>query len=165
MAAPVRVSRILPRDAEVRERLGDDAPQLSAASMHRWVWDGARSLWGSGHFREAVTAAARKVNTEAQNKVARRDVSETALFQSVFSKDAAKSGRPRLRLMADDGSDTFRSVHRRAMSFAEGCYAGIRNPNSHEDGQPELPEHEALEQLAAFSVLARWVDSAALDAP
>lgn len=57
--------------------------------------------------------------------------------------------------MADDNSDTFRSVDRGAMSFAEGCFAGIRNPNRHEDGLPELPEHEALEQLAAFSVLAR----------
>ncbi|GEK04500.1 hypothetical protein TNCT1_67760 [Streptomyces sp. 1-11] len=36
------------------------------------------------------------------------------------------------------------------------------NPNSHEDGLPELPEHEALEQLAAFSVLARWADTASL---
>ncbi|MEU0700036.1 TIGR02391 family protein [Streptomyces bacillaris] len=162
--AAQRADAVLLRDAEVRERLGDDAPQLSAAAMHRWVWEGARSLWGSGHFREAVTAAARKVNAETQNRVARRDVSETALFQSVFSKDAPKPGQPRLRLMADDGSDTFRSVHRGAMSFAEGCFAGIRNPNSHEDGLPELPEHEALEQLAAFSVLARWVDSAALDA-
>ncbi|MBT2527685.1 TIGR02391 family protein [Streptomyces sp. ISL-99] len=160
-----RADAVLLRDAEVRERLGDDSPQLSAGTMHRWVWDGARALWRSGHFREAVTAAARKVNAETQNKVARRDVSETALFQSVFSKDAAKPGQPRLRLMADDGSDTFRSVHRGAMSFAEGCFAGIRNPNSHEDGLPELPEHEALEQLAAFSVLARWVDSAALDSP
>ncbi|MFJ2296419.1 TIGR02391 family protein [Streptomyces sp. NPDC087894] len=160
-----RADAVLLRDAEVRERLGDDSPQLRAGAMHRWVWDGARALWRSGHFREAVTAAARKVNAETQNKVARRDVSETALFQSVFSKDAAKPGQPRLRLMADDGSDTFRSVHRGAMSFAEGCFAGIRNPNSHEDGLPELPEHEALEQLAAFSVLARWVESAALDAP
>ena len=142
-----RADAVLLRDVEVRERLGDDAPQLSAGAMHRWVWDGARSLWRSGHFREAVTAAARKVNAETQNKVARRDVSETALFQSVFSKDA------------------FRSVHRGAMSFAEGCFAGIRNPNSHEDGLPELPEHEALEQLAAFSVLARWVDRAAVDFP
>ncbi|MFG2485026.1 TIGR02391 family protein [Streptomyces virginiae] len=64
--------------------------------------------------------------------------------------------------MADDGGDTFRSVHRGAMAFAEGCYAGIRNPNSHEVDLPELPEHEALEQLAAFSVLARWVDTAAV---
>ncbi|MGQ4448191.1 TIGR02391 family protein [Streptomyces griseus] len=163
--AAQRADAVLLRDAEVRERLGDDAPQLSAAAMHQWVWDGAKSLWRSGHFREAVTAAARKVNAETQNKVARRNVSETALFQSVFSKDGAKPGQPRLRLMADDNSDTFRSVHRGAMSFAEGCFAGIRNPNSHEDGLPELSEHEALEQLAAFSVLARWVDSAALDAP
>ncbi|MET9209917.1 TIGR02391 family protein [Streptomyces bacillaris] len=86
------------------------------------------------------------------------------LHHHPLAGDAPKPGRPRLRLMADDGSDTFRSVHRGAMSFAEGCFAGIRNPNSHEDGLPELPEHEALEQLAAFSVLARWVDSAALDA-
>ncbi|MFD7980562.1 TIGR02391 family protein [Streptomyces sp. NPDC059071] len=85
---------------------------------------------------------------------------ETALFVNVFSKDDPKPGQPRLRLMTDDGSDTFRSVHRGAAAFAEGCFAGIRNPNSHEDGLPELPEHEALEQLAAFSVLARWVDGA-----
>jgi len=160
--AAQRADAALERDAEVRRRLGDNAPRLSAAAMHPWVWDGARSLWHSGHFREAVTAAARKVNAETQNKVGRRDVSETRLFQQVFSVDAPKAGQPRLRLMADDGSDTFRSIHRGAMAFAEGCYAGIRNPNSHEDGLPELPEHQALEQLAAFSVLARWVDTAVL---
>ncbi|MER7047611.1 hypothetical protein [Streptomyces jumonjinensis] len=42
---------------------------------------------------------------------------------------AAKQGEVRLRLMPDGGGDTFRSVHREAMAFAEGCYAGIRNPN------------------------------------
>ncbi|MFD9871585.1 TIGR02391 family protein [Streptomyces niveus] len=158
--AAQRADVVLERNAEIRQRLGDDAPQLSAGSMHPWVWDGARALWQSGHFREAVTAAARKVNAETQNKVGRRDASEGALFQNLFSKDPAKAGQPRLRLMADDGGDTFRSIHRGAAAFAEGCYAGIRNPNSHEDGLAELPEHEALEQLAAFSVLARWVDSA-----
>jgi hypothetical protein len=44
------------------------------------------------------------------------------------------------------------------MAFAEGCYAAIRTPVSH-DELDELPEHEALEQLAALSVLARWVDN------
>ncbi|MFB8243300.1 TIGR02391 family protein, partial [Kitasatospora purpeofusca] len=83
-----RADVALLRDAEVREKLGDDAPQLSAATMHPWVWEGARSLWQSGHFREAVTAAARKVNAETQNKVGRRDTGESALFQSVFSKEA-----------------------------------------------------------------------------
>ncbi|MFE9172467.1 TIGR02391 family protein [Streptomyces kebangsaanensis] len=160
--AAQRADVALQRDAEIRERLGDDAPQLSAATLHPWVWSGARALWQSGHYREAVTAAARKVNAETQNKVGRRDASETALFQSVFSKDTPKPGQPRLRLMDDDGSDTFRSLQRGAAAFAEGCFAGIRNPNSHEDGLPELPEPQALEQLAALSVLARWVDIAKL---
>ncbi|MEV6480342.1 TIGR02391 family protein [Streptomyces sp. NPDC051576] len=159
--AAQRADAALQRDAEIRERLGDAAPRLSASSLHPWVWTAAQALWRDGHFREAVTAAAKKVNRETQNKVGRRDVTETALFQSVFSKDAPRPGQPRLRLMTDDGSDTFRSVQRGAAAFAEGCYAGIRNPNSHEDGLPELPQHEALEQLAAFSVLARWVDTAA----
>ncbi|MEV7027152.1 TIGR02391 family protein [Kitasatospora sp. NPDC093558] len=90
-------------------------------------------------------------------KVGRRDASEMALFQSVFSKDAPKPGQSRLRLMPDDGSDTFRSVRRGVAAFAEGAFAAIRNPNSHEAGLPELPEH-----LGVFSTLARWVDTAAL---
>ncbi|MGW1279282.1 TIGR02391 family protein [Streptomyces tsukubensis] len=157
--AAQRADAVLHREAEIRENLGDNAPQLSAAALHPWVWEGARALWQSGHFREAVTAAARKVNAETQNKVSRKDISETKLFQNAFSL-TMKQGEARLRLMPDDGGDTFRSVHRGAMAFAEGCYAGIRNPNSHEDNLPELPEHEALEQLAAFSVLARWIDTA-----
>ncbi|MEC4571058.1 TIGR02391 family protein [Streptomyces virginiae] len=140
-----RADTVLERDAEVRARLGDDAPDLNAAVMHPWVWEGARPLWQSGHFREAVTAAGRKVNAETQNKLGRKDVSETRLFQQSFSQEHPKPGQPRLRLMEDDGSDTFRSVHRGASAFAEGFFAAIRNPNSHEDGLPELPEHEALE--------------------
>ncbi|WP_327344867.1 TIGR02391 family protein [Streptomyces europaeiscabiei] len=60
--------------------------------------------------------------------------------------------------------DCFRSVQRGAAAFTEDRFAGIRNPTSHEDGLPELPQHEALEQLAAFSVTvpARRVDTAAL---
>ncbi|MFB7825296.1 TIGR02391 family protein [Streptomyces hydrogenans] len=65
--------------------------------------------------------------------------------------------------MPGDGSDTFKSVYRGAASLAGGCFAGIRNPHSHEGGLSELPEHEALEQLAVISVLARWVDSATVE--
>ncbi|MBX7469093.1 TIGR02391 family protein [Streptomyces sp. NPDC001251] len=160
--AAQRADAALAQDGEIRRRLGDDGPELRAASMHPWVWDAARSLWDSRHFREAVTAAAKKVNAETQHKVQRRDLAETKLFQRLFSIEPPKVDQPRLRLMADDGSDTFRSLHRGAMAFAEGCYAGLRNPNSHEASLPALPEHEALEQLAAFSVLARWVDTAAV---
>ncbi|MFF8095508.1 TIGR02391 family protein [Streptomyces sp. NPDC016675] len=109
--------------------------------MHPWVWEGARALWQSGRFRGAVTAAARKVNAERQNKVCRRDLSETKLFQNVFSLSAPKADEPRLRLMDDDGSDPFRSVHRGAMAVAEGYAFGTRNegqespPRRHQDGR------------------------------
>lgn len=46
--------------------------------------------------------------------------------------------------MPDDGSKSFSSVHRGVRSFAEGCYAAIRNPISHIQG--DLTEDEALEQ-------------------
>jgi len=39
---------------------------------------------------------------------------------------------------------------------------GIRNPAAHVILE-DLAEDEALEQLAAFSILARWVDRAEVD--
>ncbi|MGW2283935.1 TIGR02391 family protein [Streptomyces phaeochromogenes] len=159
----IRIRSTIVHDEEIRKALGDNSPRLSASSLHSWVWGGARSLWQSGHFRDAVTAAAKKVNAETQNKISRRDLSETALFNNAFSIDPPKPGHPRLRLMIDDGSDTYKSLHRGARALAEGCYAGFRNPNSHQAGMPELPEHEALEQLAVFSVLARWVETSTVE--
>jgi hypothetical protein len=44
-----------------------------------------------------------------------------------------------------------------------GCFEGIRNPAAHEDGLC-LPEQMALEQFAAFSVLARWIDECTVEA-
>ncbi|GIG63415.1 hypothetical protein Lfu02_77870 [Longispora fulva] len=154
-----RVKAVLLRQDEVREKLGDNAPELNAAHLHPWIWDGARSLWQSGHYREAVRAAAVMLNAETQNKAGRRDVSETDLFKQIFTTDDPQPGKPRLRLMVNDGSRTFTSLHRGIMAYAEGCFAAIRNPSSH-TVQDELPEDHGLEQLAAFSVLARWVDTA-----
>ncbi|MFJ8158786.1 hypothetical protein [Streptomyces sp. NPDC094468] len=52
----VQAKTVILKDSEIREKLGDNAPQISAASLHPWAWEGARSLWQSGHYREAVTA-------------------------------------------------------------------------------------------------------------
>jgi len=158
--AAERALAAIARDEEVRRNLGDDAPRLAATHLHPWVWEGARSLWQSGHFREAVGTAARKLNAETQNKVGRRDISETDLFKQAFTTDAPKPGVARLRVVPDDGSKTFQGVQRGVMAYAEGCYAAIRNPVAHVEG--ELSEDEGLEQLAALSVLARWVDRAEL---
>lgn len=156
----VRCIETINRDVEIRENLGDNAPDLNASEMHHWVWEGARSLWQSGHFGEAVEAAAKKLNAETQNKVGRRDLSETALFQQCFSDDDPQAGKPRLRLPDDDGGRTAQSVRRGIRAFAEGCFSAIRNPAAHDGG--ELSETDALERLAALSMLARWVAQATL---
>jgi len=158
----LRAKAELLRQEELRQNLGENAPEISAANLHPWVWNGASSLWQSGHYRSAVEDAAKKVNAETQNKVGRRDVSEKTLFQEAFSTDAPIAGNPRLRLMANDGSDTYKSVQRGAMALAEGIYAGIRNPFNHEDPK-DINEQVALEYLAALSVLARWVDEATVE--
>lgn len=161
--AAIRAKEELLRQEEVRDKLGDDAPKISAAGLHPWVWSGAASLWRSGHYRSAVEDAAKKVNAETQNKLGRRDISETKLFQEAFSEKAAEPGKSRLRRMKPDQSDTYRSVQRGAMALAEGIYTGIRNPFNHEDPS-DIGEQLALEYLAALSVLARWVDESAVEA-
>jgi uncharacterized protein (TIGR02391 family) len=152
----------LERKAELREKLGDSAPHVSASDFHPWVWSGAESLWQSGHYREAVEGAIKKLNAEAQNKLGRRDLSETKLFNEAFSENPPSAGKPRLHRMKDDGSDTFKSVQRGARTFAEGVFAGIRNPLAHEAGA-EMSQQEALEYLAALSILARWIDGSTLE--
>lgn len=161
-AAAIRAKEALERESEISENLGENAPEISAARLHPWVWEGARSLWQSGHYRSAVEDALKKVNAEAQNKLGRRDLSETKLFQEAFSENAPQSGKPRLRRMPNDGSDTYRSLQRGAMALAEGIYAGIRNPMNHE-APTDLSDQVALEYLAALSVLSRWIDEATVE--
>ena len=96
----------LERAAEVEQKLGDTGPRLSAAAFHAWVWEGARSLWSSGHYREAVRAAATKISAELQNKLNRRDIADAKLVQEAFSEDTPVLGKPRLRHPGDDGGQT-----------------------------------------------------------
>jgi len=160
--ASVRALTALDRGAEIEKILGDDAPRISASHLHPWVWEGAKSRWASGQRGDAVLAAAIQLNAETQKKIGRTDVSETDLFKQAISMEPPELGKPRLRLGEDDGSKTYVSRQRGAMAFAEGCYTGIRNPRSHQP-HSEMSEDEALEQLAALSVLARWVDQASVE--
>lgn len=155
--AAIRAVTALERQTELAERLGDNAPSISAADLHPWIWSAARSLWQSGHYREAIRAATIKINAETQNRVSRRDVAETDLFKQAYSDDPPQPGKPRLRPAGDDGGKTAKSLRRGVAALAEGCFAALRNPSSHDEIQ-ELSEQEAVEQLATLSVLARLVD-------
>jgi uncharacterized protein (TIGR02391 family) len=141
---------------EVAARLVPDAPVLPADKLHPWVWSSARTLWESHHYRQAVQTAATTLNAKIQDKVQRRDVSDTKLVQEVFSESAPALGKPRLRIPGDSSSETVQSRQRGALQLGLACVSLIRNPASHED--EEWDEQVALEQLAALSVFARLVD-------
>lgn len=138
-------------------RLRPEAPTLAADEFHRWVWDAARTFWESAHYRAAVNAAATAINAHTQSKIGRTDVSDDDLINQAFT-DKAKTGQPYLRLPGDDTNDkTLKSRNNALRPFAAGCFAGIRNPATHEHG-PDWTKHKALENLAALSILARWID-------
>jgi len=83
-------------------------------------------------------------------------VFDTDLMNQVFT-DRPKPGQAYLRLPGDPTDLTIKDRNRALRPFAEGCFAGIRNPAAHQHG-PDWPEQRALEYLAALSVLARWID-------
>lgn len=99
------------------------------------------------------------INNQAQRKLERTDLSEVKLLKDAFSLNPAPPGVRPSMLGEDDGNDTLKNRQLGEAGMDAACYNGIRNPASH-DVMDELPEHEALEQLAAFSILARWVDEA-----
>jgi hypothetical protein len=159
-----RAKAALQRSGELADKLGDDAPDMDAANLHPWAWENGRSYWNTGHYHQAVMQAAIRINAETQAKLARMDVSEVALFNEGFSPDPPKPGVSRLRLMTDDGSRTYQNLHRGARAFADGLYTAIRNPGMHMPPPSGGGEEQlALEQLAAFSLLARWVAQAAVE--
>ena len=156
------------RDMNVRsEILGPKGPLLAANRLHPWVWNAAVDRWESGHWTDAVGAAARAVEALTQEKAGLSSVSGPSLFSLLFSPEPAEPGKPRLRFVdiaekSGDGktSQKWISAHEGAAAFGRGCAQGIRNMQAH--GTAELSEQQALEYLAALSVLARWVDTATL---
>jgi hypothetical protein len=136
--------------------LAPDAPVLPADQFHPWVWDAARTFWESKHHRKAVDVAANAVNAHAQSKVGRNDIFDTDLMNQIFT-DKPKPGQVYLQLPGDQADQTIKSRNRALRPFAEGCFAGLRNPAAHEHG-PDWDEQKALESLGALSILARWID-------
>ncbi len=157
----LRARSLIERHDEIETALGVAAPVLSSASLHPWVWEAARTYWETEHYSDAVSAAAKSLNARLQQKLGRRDVSEGKLVQEAFSLDPPAPEKARLRLMEDDGSKTFTSLHGGYTQLGMGAFMALRNPFAHEI--VELDDVEALEQLATFSVLARAIDRATVD--
>ena len=137
-------------------------PSLAASRLHKWVWDAVKNLWDDGHYGPAVHEAAMAVELQTQLKVDRQDLDGKDLYAQAFTKDDPKPDAPRLRLPHVDKvkqPKRWTSAHEGAQHLGMACAQGIRNPRAHGTDKPS--EQEALEQMAALSVLARWVDASA----
>jgi hypothetical protein len=134
-------------------------PQLNASQLHPWVWNAAVDLWDGNHHMQAVGEAAKRIDVQLQNKLGRHDISGADLLTQAFTLTAPKPGEPRLRFpgLVED-SERWKSAHQGAMHFGRGCMQGIRNWAAHDTAA--VSEQQALEYLAALSVLCRWIEAA-----
>lgn len=151
---------------EVRQRLGvqGPSPALDAHGLHPWVWDAAAPHWLSDNHRAALWAAAVNVNSRTQRKVGRHDLGEGKLLDEVFGIGEPSRGRPRLRLTDRRNPEHFKDIHLGASSLGKGLYSAVRNPVTHiSEEDHDLSPAEALEALAGFSLLARWIDRAEVE--
>ena len=154
-----RLIGTIERQPDSERIFGPVGPTLAASGLHPWVWNAAADLWDGGHHGPAVHAAAAAVELQTQLKAGRRDLHGKDLYAQAFSEREPAVKMPRLRfsnLDRDQRPDDWNSAHEGAKHLGMGCAQGIRNPRAHASG--DVGEQEALEQLAALSVLARWVD-------
>ncbi len=155
----------LERADELAANLGSDAPEMNAGPLHPWAWETGAVFWARGFPHQAVLQAALRINAETQAKLGVVQPGEAKLFQMAFSLDDPKADAPRLRLAPRDTSDTWKNLHQGAWALGEALYLGVRNVGMHNLPPPDGEEQVALEQLGAFSLLARWVDRATVKRP
>ena len=165
-AETLRLIGILEQSEDRQRILGPSGPALAARGLHRWVWNAAVDLWDAGHYKQAVNAATAAVEKQTQLKLDRGDLGGADLYTQAFKvgkigemPDGRRLRFPHLDELTEDGkrNQSWKSAHEGAMHYGRGCAQGIRNLNAH--GTGDLPEQEAIEYLAALSVLARWVDT------
>lgn len=161
--AALRALGLAKSGAEAKEQLRPDAPDLVADQFHAWVWEAARPMWEAESQSTAVFHAAQAINARLQQKLSRFDISDASLCGEAFSADPPKEARPRLRFSGDRTSETWKSLQVGAGFFGRGCFQAIRNPPAH-NHQHHLNQQEALEMLAALSLLSRWIDECQVEA-
>jgi uncharacterized protein (TIGR02391 family) len=145
----------------VRRGRSTRTPTLAVDQLHPIVWKAAETRWKAKHLQDAVIAASKAVNIMLQTKIGRDDVSEVKLVQPAFSSNPPTTAEPRLRFPDIADQQTRDSVTAGVLQFGVGCFMALRNPISHRpDDEHKMTEQEALEQLAAWSLFARWIDRA-----
>ena len=123
---------------------------MDAANLHPWAWENGRSYWNTRHFHQAVMQAAIHINAETQAKLGRKDLSETALFNEAFSPQDPKKGCP--------GYASRKSMAVRLTRIFTAVHVPLLKDSMRRYGTLEYIGPRKV--MAAFSLLARWVDQA-----
>ena len=160
--AASRLIGILKRTPPYEPIGGARPPTLNVEALHEWVSQPALTRWQNGQYVDAVHRAAEAVEKRTREKIGKiGKIGKVGLigvdvYSQAFGIDNEHS---RLRFAhLEEGTPDWTSAHKGAQLFGMGCVQGIRNLAAHTD--KDLPEQEALEYLAALSVLARWVATA-----
>ena len=131
-------------------------PTVGVEAMHPTVWGAARKLYLDGYFRMAIHAAGEAIVQQLKVRMNRYDLDATPLWQQAFSNGSPTEDSARLRWPGDPSDKTVISMNSGLRQFAPGVQMTIRNAATH--GADEMGAQEALERLAALSLLARWVE-------
>lgn len=114
----------------------------------------ARPLWDTGKYRQAVSDAATSLNSYAQDRIGRHDISDKDLMAQAFSDKAPEQGKARLRCPGDPSSETVRSQQEGARALAIGAFQVVRNPAHHLTG--DWNPITAFHHLTTLSQVGQW---------
>lgn len=132
----------------------DSVPVFPLNLLDQVVAEAAISLWRTGKYRQAVNDAATAVNSFAQGRIGRHDISDKDLMALAFSDSPPEEGKPRLRCPGNRARITVRSQQEGARAFAIGTFQGIRNPAAHLPG--DWNPVTAFHHLAALSQVVEY---------
>ncbi|MFI8977419.1 TIGR02391 family protein [Nocardia asteroides] len=138
-------------------------PTLGPPEFHALVWGAAQRLWHIEEYRRAVAAAADAVEIHCRHMIDRFDIEGIDVWQQAFSKNAPAVGSPRLRWPGDPKHKSVISMNEGLAEYSRAVQRTIRNQATHGQGEQDYTAQEALERLAALSLLARWIDRCNLD--
>jgi uncharacterized protein (TIGR02391 family) len=127
-------------------------PTTGVEAMHPTIWGAARKLWLDGHFRLAVQSAAETLTSQLKTRTGLANMDATNLYEKVFN---AKS--PMLTWPGDPSDRTVSSMQNGLSKYAPGLNMAVRNTATHA-ASDEMTAQQALERLAALSLLAHWID-------
>lgn len=131
-------------------------PTFGPFALHKTIWTAAAPHWTSHQCRVAVREAGEALNLHWKGELQRTDVDDTVFWGQTLAMEPPAVGVPRLRWPGADSDKTTKSMREGLMGLAKGLNLAVRNVATHT--RKELTEQEGMEQLGAYSHLARLLD-------